>query len=297
MKVVVLMGGYSNEREISLKSGNTVYNALKNKGVDCFKFDLQKDNIYKLWTYKFDKVFIILHGNGGEDGYIQKELQKRNILFTGSDAKSSQLAFDKILTKKLWQKNNIPTPEYVEFYNVSQKIDFSLPWIVKPISEGSSLGVTKINNKDELASAIKCAKKYQNRIMIEKFIAGRELTIAILNEKTLPIIEIKAPNEDYNYNAKYFDDRTQKICPQDLGDKFSKQLQQMALKIFNLCGANVWGRVDLILDNNNEPYFLELNTVPGMTDHSLVPAAAKFSGLSVEQLVLDILYCGKRVNV
>ena len=286
------MGGYSAEREISLLSGNAVYKALRESRIDCFSFDLDKDNLNDLWKREFDKAFIILHGRGGEDGFIQSELQKKNISFTGSDAKSSSLCMDKAATKELWSKHNLPlSPSIVA--NIDKTLDpitFPLPWAVKPTLEGSSIGITKVTLEAELESALKTAFEYSDQALIEHWIEGDEYTVAILDNQTLPSIKILSDHDIYDYHSKYFSNKTEYLCPSDLNQEEEINIQKIALEAFNLTGASGWGRVDFILGKDKNPCLLEINTVPGMTSHSLVPMAAKASKISFEELVVKILH-------
>jgi len=289
--IAVLMGGYSAEREISLLSGNDVYEALLKSNVDCFLFDLNHENLDTLWEKEFDKAFIVLHGRGGEDGYIQSELMKKGIPFTGSSALASNLCMNKATTKDLWDKHSLPLSRSIVALKGQNldSIDFPLPWAVKPTLEGSSLGITKVNNQNELDDALKTAWQYNDEALIEQWVEGDEYTVAILNNKTLPSIKIISDHDIYDYHSKYFSNKTEYLCPSGLTIEQEKKIQMIALKAFNLTGASGWGRVDFILDNNKNPYLLEINTVPGMTSHSLVPIAAKASGISFEELVIKIL--------
>ena len=290
--IVVLMGGYSTEREISLMSGKAVYNALLKNNVECFPFDLTEDNLDKLWIKEFDKAFIVLHGRGGEDGYIQSLLDKKKILFTGSGVEASNLCMNKAHTKDIWLKHELPlSPSIVATQGKPiDPIDFPLPWAVKPTMEGSSIGITKVENKNELDTALKLAWKYNNEALIEHWIEGDEYTVAILGNQALPSIKIISDHDFYDYDSKYFSNKTEYLCPSDLSERQEKNIRTIAIKAFNLTGASDWGRVDFILDKNKNPYLLEINTVPGMTSHSLVPMAAKAAGMNFEQLVLKILH-------
>ncbi len=285
------MGGYSTEREISLLSGSAVYKALCESKIDCFSFDLNKNNLDDLWNKEFDKVFIVLHGRGGEDGFIQSELQKKNIPFTGSDAKSSSLCMDKATTKELWSKHNLPlSPSIVAKKGETlDSITFPLPWAVKPTLEGSSIGITKVTRIEELESALNTAFEYNDQALIEHWVEGDEYTVAILDNQALPSIKIISDHDIYDYHSKYFSDKTQYLCPSDLNQEEESRIKEIALKAFNLTGASGWGRVDFILTKDKKPFLLEINTVPGMTSHSLVPMAAKASKISFEELVIKIL--------
>ena len=284
------MGGYSAEREISLKSGQAVYEALVANNIDCFAFDLTQDNLELLWEKDFDKAFIVLHGRGGEDGFIQSQLENRGIPYTGSDSLSSELCMNKSITKEVWQQHLLPlSPSIVASKShTPDTINIPLPWAVKPISEGSSIGISKVTNTSELDAALTLAWQYSDAL-IEHWIEGSEYTVAILNGKTLPSVKIVADNEFYDYDSKYFSNDTQYLCPADLSDEEESYLQTIAMEAFKATGASGWGRVDFIISNDKTPYILEINTVPGMTSHSLVPMAAKAKGINFAQLVLDIL--------
>ncbi|CAC9599332.1 D-alanine--D-alanine ligase (EC 6.3.2.4) [uncultured Gammaproteobacteria bacterium] len=290
-KIAVLMGGNSAEREISLNSGNAVYEALKNQGINCFKFDWQGDNLDQLWQQEFDKAFIVLHGRGGEDGYIQQQLENHQLTYTGSNTNASEQCMNKATTKTIWAQHNLPLSPSIlaKMGSDIPEIDFPLPWAVKPILEGSSIGISKVNNVDALEEALTLAFKYDNTALIEQWIEGNEYTVSILNGKALPIIQIKTERKFYDYESKYHSNNTQYLHPCGLSNADEQQLQTIALQAFTVMNAKTWGRVDFILDKNNTPYLLEINTVPGMTSHSLVPMAAKVAGLSFNQLVLEIL--------
>ena len=290
--IAVLMGGYSTEREISLMSGKAVYKALLKNNVECFSFDLTEDNLEKLWFKEFDKAFIVLHGRGGEDGYIQSLLDKRKIPFTGSGVESSNLCMNKAHTKDVWLKHELPlSPSIVATQGKPiDPIDFPLPWAVKPTMEGSSIGITKVENKNELDTALELAWQYNDEALIEHWIEGDEYTVAILGNQALPSIKIISDHDFYDYDSKYFSNKTEYLCPSDLSEQQEKNIRTIAMKAFNLTGASGWARVDFILDKDKNPYLLEINTVPGMTSHSLVPMAAKAAGMNFEQLVLKILH-------
>jgi len=290
--IAVLMGGYSAEREISLMSGKAVYKALLKNNVECFSFDLTEDNLDKLWIKEFDKAFIVLHGRGGEDGYIQSLLDKRNIPFTGSGVDASNLCMNKANTKDVWLKHELPlSPSIVATQGKPiNPIDFPLPWAIKPTLEGSSIGITKVENKSELKIALELAWQYNDEALIEHWIEGDEYTVAILDNQALPSIKIITDHDFYDYDSKYFSNKTEYLCPSDLSDQQEKNIREIAMKAFNLTGASGWGRADFILDKDKNPYLLEINTVPGMTSHSLVPMAAKAAGMNFEQLVLKILH-------
>jgi D-alanine-D-alanine ligase len=289
--IAVLMGGNSAERAVSLNSGEAVYQALKNQNIECFKFDWQGDNLDELWSQSFDKAFIVLHGRGGEDGTIQLQLEQRNIAYTGTNSLSSEQCMNKATTKAIWAQHDLLLAPSV-LANIGEPtsiIDFPLSWAVKPILEGSSIGISKVTHAKELDKALALAWKYDDQALIEQWIEGEEYTVSILGKKTLPVIQIIADHGFYDYESKYYSDETQYLCPCGLPNALEQQLQSIALDAFNIMGAKTWGRVDFILDKDQKPYLLEINTVPGMTSHSLVPMAAKAIGLSFDELVLTIL--------
>jgi D-alanine-D-alanine ligase len=289
-KVAVLLGGKSAEREVSLKSGTAVLNALKRRGVDAHPFDPAERELGEL--KQFDRAFVILHGRYGEDGTIQGALELMGVPYTGSGVLASALAMDKWRTKLLWVAAGIPTPKYVmldansDFNAVVAEL--GLPIFVKPACEGSSIGISKAKTVDELRAAYHEAAKYDSLVLAEQFIAGQEVQFPILGDEILPSIRIETPHEFYDYDAKYFANDTRYICP-GLPAEEEKRLAGLVLRSFQVLGCRGWGRADLILDKNGQPYFLEMNTAPGMTDHSLVPMAARQAGIAFEDLVLRVL--------
>ena len=292
-KVAVLMGGRSAEREVSLKSGNAVLAALQQRGVDAHGIDVSADIINVLQREKFDRVFIVLHGRGGEDGVIQGALQTLGLPYTGSGVLGSALSMDKILTKKIWLATGLPTLPFEvlhdssDFLQVAERI--GLPLAVKPVHEGSSIGATKLEQADQLEEAYKKAAQFDSEVMVEPWITGKEYTATILGNDALPLIRLETPRTFYDYEAKYQLDTTRYFCPCGLDAEKEKELQDMALKAFQVLGASGWGRVDIICDDKGDPWLLENNTVPGMTDHSLVPMAAKAAGIEFDELVWRIL--------
>lgn len=292
-KVAVLMGGRSAEREISLKSGAMVLGALKRSGIDAHAFDPRDLGLEQLLAQHFDRVFIALHGRFGEDGTVQGALEYLGIPYTGSGVMASALAMDKWRTKLLWQAAGIPTPQYEllsqdsDFAGVGERL--GLPLMVKPAREGSSIGMSKVTSIEKIAAAFELAAQYDQTIIAERFIQGVELTAAVLDGEPLPLIRLETPRVFYDYQAKYFADDTRYICPCGLPQSQERAVQNQALAAFRLLGCSGWGRVDLMLDADGSPYFLEVNTIPGMTDHSLVPMAARARGLSFEDLVIRIL--------
>jgi D-alanine-D-alanine ligase len=290
-KVAVLLGGTSGEREVSLKSGAAVLAALKRQGVDAQTFDPAERNLSEL--AQFDRVFNTLHGRGGEDGTMQGALELMGIPYTGSGVMASSVGMDKWRTKLLWKALNIVTPD---FEMVNENSDFAaieaklgLPLFVKPANEGSSIGITKVKQKGGLQPAWILAYKADPLVIAEKFVGGGEYTVGILGETALPIIRIVPKNEFYDFEAKYLRDDTEYLCPCGLSAEKEAQIQAEALQAFKAIGCRGWGRVDFLMDEAGNHFFLELNTNPGMTDHSLVPMAAKAAGMSFDALVVNIL--------
>ncbi len=296
-KVAVLMGGKSAEREVSLKSGQAVTIALQSQGVDATALDVKTlEDIQKV-SQNYDRAFIALHGRWGEDGVVQAILEDLGVPYTGSGMAASAVAMDKLRTKWLWLGADLPTPKFI-WVSDSLPLDidsFSIPFpvIVKPSHEGSSIGMRKVVNKAELVDAVAFAQQYDSEILIEQWITGREYTVGVLNNEPLPLIELKTTHDFYDFEAKYQSNDTQYICPCDLDSETQQKIKSLVLQAFNVIGAKGWGRVDLMLDECNQPWLIELNSIPGMTDHSLVPMAAKAAGLSFEKLVLEILQTAK----
>ena len=292
-KVAVLMGGRSAERPVSLKSGTMVLAALKRKGVSAHAFDPKERGLEALIHERFDRVFVILHGRYGEDGTIQGALELLGIPYTGSGVLASALAMDKWRTKLVWQSSGIPTPrsELLTHDSDMQAVAtrLGLPLMVKPANEGSSIGMTKVKTARELPEAYALAANYDRVVIAEAFIDGVELTAGILGDKPLPLIKLETPREFYDYEAKYQADDTRYVIPCGLPPDAERIVQDEALFAFQALGCRGWGRVDVMLDRSGKPYFLEVNTSPGMTDHSLVPMAARHAGLSFEDLCLRIL--------
>lgn len=292
-KVAVLLGGRSAEREISLKSGSMVLAALKSKGVDAHPFDPRDAGLDQLIAQKFDRAFIALHGRFGEDGTVQGALEYLGISYTGSGVMASALAMDKWRTKLLWQAAGVPTPPYelltqdTDLAEVAGRL--GLPLMVKPAREGSSIGMSKVASVEKLAPSFELASRYDSVVIAERFIEGAELTCAILGDEALPLIRLETPRVFYDYEAKYFANDTRYICPCGLPREQEQRVQAAALAAFRLIGCSGWGRVDVMLDASGQPYLLEVNTVPGMTDHSLVPMAARARGIAFEELVVRIL--------
>jgi len=292
-KVAVLLGGKSAEREVSLKSGGMVLAALRKKGVDAHPFDPKEKDLLELVKERFQRVFIALHGGFGEDGTVQGVLEWLGIPYTGSGVLASALAMDKVRTKRLWAAEGLPTAAYAvlgrdtNLKAVAKKL--GVPLFVKPASEGSSVGMTKVKKAGDLEEAYALAVNYDPVVIAEKFIDGAELTVAVLGERVLPIIRIETPREFYDYEAKYIANDTRYLIPCGVSEKKEKELQAISLKAFRALGCRGWGRVDLMLDKRGRPYLLEVNTSPGMTDHSLVPMAARAVGISYEDLCVQVL--------
>ena len=290
-KVAVLFGGKSAEREISLKSGAGVLAALQRQGVDAHAFDPALRRLDELTAY--DRAFIMLHGRFGEDGTIQGALELMGIPYTGSGVMASAVGMDKWRTKLLWRAAGLPIPDFVmldaqsDFAVVEQQL--GLPLFVKPACEGSSIGVSKVCQAGALQHAYAAAAKHDSLVIAEQGILGGEYTVAILGDQVLPIIKIVPATDFYDYEAKYLRDDTQYLCPCDLTEAREQELRALALAAFRTLGCRGWGRVDLLMDASGRAYLLEVNTSPGMTDHSLVPMAARVAGISYEQLVLRVL--------
>jgi D-alanine-D-alanine ligase len=298
-KVGVLFGGNSSEREVSIMSGTGVLNALKRRGVDAHAFDPGRQRLAELEAAAFDRVFIALHGRGGEDGTIQGVLETLGVPYTGSGVQASAIAIDKQITKQIWLQSGIPTPAHrighasTDWMQVVAELGDQL--IVKPSREGSTIGITKVTGHDrnELARAFESAAQYDDTVLIEQLIVGRELTCAILGDgaaaEALPLIEIRAPGSNYDYHSKYFSDETQYLCPAPLAGDVAERVAALCLRAYRALGARGWGRVDVMLTDDGAPFLLELNTSPGMTGHSLVPMAGRAVGMDYEDLVLRIL--------
>jgi len=292
-KVAVLMGGPSAERDVSLKSGNAVVAALKRQGIDAHGLDADQSTLKQLEQGKFDRAFIVLHGRWGEDGVIQGALEVLGLPYTGSGVLGSALGMDKIKTKYLWSMAGIPTPDYAV---LDAKSDFDavaarlgLPVFVKPVREGSSLGVSKAKSVKALKEAWTLASQYDDHVIAEQFIDGAEITCGILGDQALPLIKIETDREFYDYEAKYIVDSTRYHCPSGLPEQQERAIQSVAVKAFAMLDCSGWGRVDFMLDQKGRAYALEVNTVPGMTDHSLVPKAAMQAGINFDALVVRIL--------
>ena len=293
-KVVVLMGGRSAEREISLRSGAAVLQALQAAGVDAHGIDAADEQLPDtLLQGGFTRAFIALHGRGGEDGVIQGLLQGIGLPYTGSGVLGSALGMDKLRTKQVWRSAGLPTPEFTVLSSAADvtrvRDELQYPLMVKPSHEGSSIGITRVDGAEDLMAAWKLAAQYDESVLAEQWIDGLEYTAGILGEEALPLIRLDTPNTFYDYAAKYEADTTRYLIPCGLPAAQEVELQAMCLAAFAAVGASGWGRVDFMLDAAGDPWLIEVNTVPGLTDHSLVPMAASASGIDFGQLVCRIL--------
>ena len=292
-KVAVLLGGKSAEREISLMSGNAVLEGLRRAGVDAHGFDPAERELFDLKREGFERVFIALHGRYGEDGTVQGALELLGIAYTGSGVMSSALCMDKVRTKLVWLAVGLPTPRFQvvtaqsDWAHVAK--DIGLPLIVKPAHEGSTIGLSKVARRDDLAAAYELAARHDQLVLAEEFIAGDELTGAFLGDQALPLIRIEAPQGNYDYQNKYFTDDTKYFCPCGLPPNEERALQDLVMRSAQALGCSGWGRADLMRRRDGSVSLLEMNTSPGMTGHSLVPMAAKAAGISFDELVVRIL--------
>jgi len=292
-RVAVLMGGQSAERAISLQSGTAVLKALQQQGVDARGVDLDARLPVTLERGQFDRAFIALHGRGGEDGQIQGLLECLGLPYTGTGVLGSALAMDKLRSKQVWQSMGLPTPDFMVlepgFDTAQVAARLGMPVMVKPAHEGSSIGISKVNHADELASARELAIRYDDCIIAERWIGGGEYTVPVLHGKTLPLIKLETEREFYDYQAKYEDEDTRYLCPCGLDEDAEARYGQLGLKAFAALGGQGWGRVDFMLDAQGQAWLIEVNTVPGMTSHSLVPMSADRAGIHFDELVLRIL--------
>ena len=292
-KVAVLYGGSSAEREVSIMSGTAVLAALRAAGVDAHAFDPAERELHLLKSEGFARAFIALHGGAGEDGTIQGALRLLGIPYTGSGVMASALAMDKWRTKMVWLANGLPTPRYVILDADSDwdavAAELGLPIFVKPVHEGSSMGATKVTEAGQLHAAWALAARFDRLVIAEEFISGAELTVPFLDEDVLPVVRIVAPDGNYDYQNKYFTDDTRYDCPSGLAPDCEARLQAIVMKAARVLGCTGWGRADLILTEDGRPYLLEMNTVPGMTGHSLVPMSASVAGIDFQALCVRIL--------
>jgi D-alanine-D-alanine ligase len=301
-KVGVLFGGRSAEREVSLMSGKGVLAALQSKGVDAHPFDPGQRGLAELAAEKFDRVFIALHGRYGEDGSLQGALEQLGVPYTGPGVMASAIAMDKVMTKRVWQASGLPTPKFLVLDAHAQDEvtlraaadELGFPLMLKAPHEGSTIGISKVTETSQLQAGFDLCAKYDNTVLAEQFISGRELTVPVLGEgreaHALPVIEIRAPEGNYDYQNKYFGEETKYLCPAPLDQALTQRIQEIAVRAFNALGCRGWSRVDFMLRHtDNEPFLLEINTSPGMTGHSLVPMSARESGMSYEDLCVKIL--------
>jgi D-alanine-D-alanine ligase len=291
-KVAVLMGGLSAEREISLKSGGAVLAALQRRGVDAHPVDVGRDILSVLAEGGYDRAFVILHGRGGEDGVMQGALECLGMPYTGSGVLGSALGMEKHRTKAVWRGLDLPTPESVlltRIEDLRQADALGYPLMIKPSAEGSSIGMSKVENPAQLQQAWETARGFDARVLAERWIVGEEYTASILGERMLPLIRLETPHQFYDFEAKYSANTTRYHCPCGLPESLELELQNLCRKAFEAVGARGWGRVDLMIDNEGRPWLIEVNTQPGMTDHSLVPMAAKVAGIDFDELVMNIL--------
>lgn len=296
-RVGVLYGGQSAEREVSLMSGAGVCEALRSQGVDAHLFDTGTHSLAQLAGEHFDRVFIALHGRYGEDGTMQGALELLGLPYTGSGPLASCLAMDKITTKRIWAQHGLPTPRFRVLDGQSDLTEaadaLGLPLIIKPPHEGSTLGVTRVDDLTQLSEAYRLAARFDDVVLAEQFIRGRELTVPVLGcgttARALPVIEIVAPEGNYDYEHKYISNDTQYVCPAHLDEELTARIMLIAQQSYLALGCEGWGRADFMLDQDGEPWLLEMNTSPGMTSHSLVPMGAAAVGMSYAQLCLEIL--------
>lgn len=301
-KVGVLYGGRSAEREVSLMSGSGVLKALQDKGVDAHGFDPGQRSLAELAAEKFDRVFIALHGRYGEDGSLQGALEQLGIPYTGSGVMASAIAMDKVMSKRIWLSQGLPTPRFAvldaqatsaeELTKAARELGF--PLMLKAPHEGSTIGISKVNGQADLAAGFAHCARYDDMVLAEEFITGRELTVPVLGKgraaRALPIVEIRAPQGNYDYQNKYFSDDTQYLCPAPLDAALTRKIQALAVQAYNAVGCSGWARVDFMLRASDDaPLLLELNSSPGMTGHSLVPMSARAAGVSYEDLCVEIL--------
>ncbi|MBY0379087.1 MAG: D-alanine--D-alanine ligase [Burkholderiales bacterium] len=293
-KVVVIMGGNSAEREISLLSGNAVLKSLKKSEVNVYAFDPKDKNLCELVKHGYDCAVIMLHGRGGEDGTIQGALEYFKIPYTGSGVLASSIAIDKYKTKLIWHHHGIPMPKdqvvvKKDYNNHKFVLKLDLPVVVKPVCEGSTVGLSKVYDIENLATALDLAFNYDDMVLIEELIIGSEYTVTILNDVVYPVVKIEAVAGEFDYNNKYFTGTTEYICPYDFGDELNQKIKQYTQTAYDSIGATGVARLDFMLNQKNEVFFLELNTIPGMTNHSLVPKAFKAIGKSFDELCLEIV--------
>ena len=305
-KVGVLFGGRSAEREVSLMSGQGVLAALQGKGIDAHPFDPAERSLAELAAEKFDRVFIALHGSYGEDGTLQGALEQLRIPYTGPGVMASSIAMDKVMTKRICLSAGVPTPKFAVLDAAQTSADqlqsvakeFGLPLMLKAPHEGSTIGIAKVEDAYGMQAGFDLCAKYDDVVLVEQFVKGRELTVPVIgsgrNARALPIVEIRAPQGNYDYQHKYFSNDTQYLCPAPLDEEFTRRIQALAVSAFKAVGCAGWSRVDfMVRESDHEPFLLEINTSPGMTSHSLVPMSAKVAGTGYEDLCVEILRLAK----
>ena len=292
-KVAVLMGGEAAEREVSLRSGQAVTQALISAGVDAHAEDVSDIEQLQRVAKSYDRAFIALHGRWGEDGVVQAVLDDLGLPYTGSEMQASAIAMDKLRTKWMWMGAGLPTPGFVWVSDYMpldiEYFDLPFPVIVKPCHEGSSIGMRKVYDKAELVEAVKYAQQFDSEVLIEQWVVGREFTCAVLNGETLPMVELKTTHDFYDFDAKYKANDTQYICPCEMDEELNSDIQELVLQAFNVVGGKTWGRIDIMLDEDQQPWLIEFNSSPGMTSQSLVPMSAKAAGIDFQQLVVKVL--------
>lgn len=297
-KVAVLMGGSSAERDISIKSGKAVLEGLLKRDVDAHAVDPKEQSLQAIQQADYARAFIILHGRGGEDGVMQGALETIGIPYTGSGVLGSALSMDKLRCKQLWQGMGLPTPQWRVLRSEADCAeaikDMGLPLIVKPAHEGSSIGMSKVEQDEQLVPAWQQAAKYDDCVIAERWISGTEYTASILGDEVLPLIKLETPNEFYDFDAKYVAGSTNYICPCGLDEQAEANMADIAIQAFMAVAASGWGRVDFMCDESGQPWLIEVNTVPGMTDHSLVPMAAHAAGIEFDELVWRILQTSEK---
>ena len=291
-RVAVLYGGDSAEREVSLNSGAAIHAALRKCGVDAFLIDVDDQIVERLQSESIDRVFIALHGASGEDGRMHALLEFLKLPYTGSGVQASSLAMDKWKSKQIFTAAGVPTPDYraLSENNLDEVVaELGEQLMIKPAHEGSSIGMSKVTNRQQLDQAYRDAAQFDSMVFAEKIIDAAEYTVAVLGDRALPAIRLETDHQFYDYDAKYLADDTRYLCPCGLSDEKEQELQALAVEAFSVLGCEGWGRVDFMADEQGRFYTLEVNTVPGMTDHSLVPMAAKAAGMSFEELVIEVL--------
>lgn len=291
-RVAVLLGGWAAEREVSLVSGKAVLEGLQRRGVDAHGIDVGRDILTVLTNGGFDRVFNVLHGRGGEDGVIQGALEILGLPYTGSGVMGSAIAMDKYRTKLLLASLGLPTPGFALIENdddLAAACELGFPLMVKPALEGSSIGMARADDPEQLRAACNKAAEYDSHVMVEQWVTGAEYTAAVLGREALPLIKLETPHDFYDYDAKYNADDTRYLIPCGLDSTAESELQSLALRTFDAVGASGWGRVDILMDEEGRPWVIEVNTVPGMTGHSLVPMAANAVGIGFDELVWRIL--------